>query len=562
MSSALYNKEFKEEVKKKFYDLKDTNDFVHLLNYINTYGNETLERKKITKSYLYYLSKSKDKRYEEFPIPKKNGEERTIQAPKDNLKHIQSLLNILLQIVFERKVNYHTNGFIINRSIVRNATPHLNKKYVLNLDIQDFFPSIYFRKIKTVLSLSPFDLNNTREPIAFLISNLCVHNNYLPQGAPTSPIISNIVTQRLDRKIIALCNKNQVRYSRYADDLSFSTNKELLDENFINEIKAIVQAEGFCINDKKTRLKTSGERQEVTGIVVNRKLNLNKTFLRKTRAILNNWEKKGFSFTQTKFSKHYNKPQKGITDFRNVLWGYISFIGLVRGKQDKLYKKYFFQYVRLKNSIDYSFITHKDANRRLILDNIEMEKLYCKFIANKDENFVQYCTKAFHQVENLLYYFYWKRFPILSDLSLYLYNNNPELQKRFKTVPSYGKIGDIQINHLVYIFEKEFYFDKKISYNKEITFLRNARNDDSHRCLIDYFDVNKIREDHHKILEYNKKYYLKNKKNRPLTKTEEKTLQDIKFIEFIESKNYNKVREILRKMVSQIYSYADTVGKL
>lgn len=562
MSSALYNEEFKSEILNRFYKLKDVNDFSRLLNYMNTYGDETLERKKITTPYLYYLSLSKNKRYEEFAIPKKNGNERNIQSPKDNLKHIQSIINILLQIVFEKKVNYHTNGFIINRGIIRNARPHLNKKYILNMDIENFFPSIPFRRIKTVLSLEPFALNEVREPIAFLIANLCIYNDSLPQGAPTSPIISNIVTQRLDRKIVELCNKNKIRYSRYADDLTFSTNRNLLDENFINEIKAIIKKEGFNINDKKTRLRESGERQEVTGIIVNKKLNLNKNFLRKTRAILNNWEKKGFTFTQNKFSLHYNKPQKGITDFRNVLWGYISFIGLVRGKQDELYKKYFFQYIKLKNSVDYSFISHKEVNRRLIQDNIEMEKLYCKFIANKEDNFVQYCTKVFHQIENLLYYFYWKRYPLIPDLSQYLYNNNPDLRKRYKNIPSYGKIGDIQINHLVYIFEKEFYFDKKISYNKEITFLRNARNDDSHRCLIDYFNVKQIKKDYEILLDHNKKYYTKHKKNRPLTKNEEKTISDIKFIEFIESKNYNMVRETLKKMVSQIQNYTDTLCQL
>lgn len=373
---------------------------------------------------------------------------------------------------------------------------------MLNLDIQDFFPTITFRRIKVVLSLNPFNLKDEREKIAFVIANISTYKGILPQGAPTSPILSNIVTQRLDRKITNFCKLKRIRYSRYADDLSFSSNENIFDENLIGELIKIVESENFKINANKTRLRTNGERQEVTGIIVNRRLNVNRHFLKRTRAILNNWEKKGHTYTQDRFLTYYNKPDKGEIDFKNVLWGYISFIGLVRGKDDKIFMNFFNKYLSLKNCIDYSFINNDEVKTRLIIDSQEMERLHCKCLLSTENTFIDFCTAAFLQIENLLYHFYWKRFPDIKDLSEYLYNNNPDVQRRSrKGVHYYGKIGDIQINHLVYLFEKEFYFDKKISYNKEITFLRDARNDHSHRCFLTNLDIPEIKKEYYKIIE-------------------------------------------------------------
>lgn len=563
MPSALYNDEFKKSVLDKYSNLEDIKQFPALLNYIDDYISNNEDRKKITLKNLYFLVSSKDTRYKTSTIPKKNGKCRVIDAPDIPLKRIQKLINILLQVLFEKKVHYNSNGFLLNRGIVRNATTHIGKRYLLNLDIKDFFPTITFRRIKVVLSLNPFNLKDEREKIAFLIANLSTYNGILPQGAPTSPILSNIVTQNLDRKVTAFCKSKRIRYSRYADDLSFSSNENIFDENLVTDLIKIVESENFKINAEKTRLRTNGERQEVTGIIVNKKLNINRHFLKKTRAILNNWEKKGNMYTQDRFLKYYNKPDKGDIDFKNVLWGYISFIGLIRGKNDKIFFNLFYKYLSLKNRIDYSFISNDEVKLRLVNDNLNMEKLYCENLLTKKNVFIDFCTIAFHQVENLLYYFYWKRFPNIRNLSEFLYDNNPEVKKRSKKgTHYYGKIGDVQINHLVYLFEKEFYFDKKISYNKEITFLRNARNDSSHRCLMNKIDILGVKSEYEKIKEHNKKYYSQHKKNRPLTETEIKTELNYRFIMFMEQQDYNKVRDILVKIASQIESHTDVIGRL
>lgn len=563
MPSALYNDEFKKNVLERFSNLEDIRQFPSLLNFIDDNISSNEDRKKITLKNLYFLASTKDGRYKTSTIPKKNGKNRIIDAPDLPLKRIQKLINILFQILFEKKVHYNSNGFLLNRGIVRNAICHVGKRYLLNLDIQDFFPTITFRRIKAVLSFNPFNLKDEREKIAFMIANICTYNGILPQGAPTSPILSNIITQSLDRKITKFCISRKIRYSRYADDLSFSSNENIFDKNLISDLIKIVESENFKINTEKTRLKTNGERQEVTGIIVNKRLNVNRHFLKKTRAILHNWEKKGVLFTQNKFLLHYNKPDKGDIDFKNVLWGYISFIGLIRGKDDKIFTNFFHKYLSLKNCIDYSFINNDEVKTRLISDNHEMERLHCKYILSKENVFIDFCTAAFHQIENLLYYFYWKRFPNINDLSEYLHNNNPDVRKKSKKgVHYYGKIGDIQINHLVYLFEKEFYFDKKISYNQEITFLRNARNDHSHRCFLTNLDVPKVKKEHNQIIEYDKKYFTKHKTNRPHTETEKKTKLNYRFILFMEEHNYNDVRDKLKLIAWQIQNHPDVIGLL
>jgi RNA-directed DNA polymerase len=330
MSGILFNDKEKLRIISTFNTIKDNQDFAFLLNYIerNSYNfDENLSP--ISSKSLYHLSKTKDLRYTEFFISKKSGGIRTINSPDNNLKRVLGTINLLFQIVFEKYAHYNSNGFLFGKDIRRNAIPHINKNYVLNMDIKDFFPSINFRRIKTVLELSPFNLFGDREQIAFIVANLCTYSNYLPQGNPTSPIISNLVTQKLDRKITKYCNTRKVKYTRYADDLTFSSNKEIFDENFIKDITVIVNEENFSVNEEKTRIRSSMERQEVTGLIVNQKLNIKREYFQKVRAMLNNWEKGGLSYAEREFKKHQPILKKTF-NFREVLLGHLSFIKLVK----------------------------------------------------------------------------------------------------------------------------------------------------------------------------------------------------------------------------------------
>jgi retron-type reverse transcriptase len=308
MSGAFYTNNLKSEVISRFQKCETIGKFASLLNYIEKKTNPEISNvKKITGRTLTHLSLTTEIRYKEFKLKKKGGGERLILAPDNHLVRIQGLINILFQILFENRFHYNSNGFILNRNILRNAQPHVNKNYVLNLDLKDFFPSIGFRRIKTVFELEPLNLVSEKESIGFYLANICCYKGILPQGAPTSPIISNMVTQRLDRRISKYCSSKKVKYSRYADDLSFSSNQAIFDKKFIAGITKIIQSENFNVNKEKTRLRTSMDRQLVTGIVVNEKPNVNREYIKKVRTILKNWEAGGEKYAQKIFILKYDR---------------------------------------------------------------------------------------------------------------------------------------------------------------------------------------------------------------------------------------------------------------
>ncbi len=546
----------REKVVQKFNNISSINEFASLLNFIERNNTLLLDKKKFTpinSKYLYHLSITKDKRYKEFSISKKSGKERKIESPDELLKRVQKLINFLLQVIFEPYSHYSSNGFLFGKGIIRNAKPHINKKYVLNLDIKDFFPSINFRRIKVVLELNPFNLKDERERISFLIANICTFKNHLPQGVPTSPILSNIVTQRLDRKLTKECLGLNIKYTRYADDLTFSSNQNILNSSFIKKVEQIVQSENFELNNNKTRLQTSMQRQQVTGLVVNEKLNIKREYLQKVRAMLNNWEKGGLNYAERIFRNHQPIEKKEYP-FKNVLLGHISFIKQIKGAENYISLKLVEKYTLLNNLIDYSFIKNKAVKEKLISDNHKMEQIPLLNNQTENDKFISFCTSAFHQIENLLNYYYWSKFKFI-DLLEHLLLNNPSFKKRYKNLDNaknnFKKISELNINLIVYLYEKEFFFDKKIYYKQEITKLREIRNDDSHRCSV--IDVNKdeINNEYAK-LEAKKIDFKKRGKNLVHSNKEKKFILKYESFLFLESKNYKEVRRILKDITLNI----------
>ncbi len=544
-----------EKIKIQYSKIKSVTQFANILNSIEkNINNTSLLQKKLTARDLNYLSITKDRRYNEYSIPKKNGKKRKINSPDNYLKRVQFLINRLFQIVFSDSKNYHSNGFLDGRNILRNAKPHTNKKYVLNIDLKDFFPSIEFRRVKTVLELSPFNLTGDNERISFIIANIVTYKNYLPQGAPTSPIISNIVTQKLDRRITSICNENGIRYSRYADDLTFSSNRSVFTDEFIQKIIKIINRENFIVNEEKTRIRSSMDRQEVTGLVVNQKVNIKREYLKKTRTILNNWEKGGMNYAQLKFD-FYQKKLGQKLDFRNALRGQIDFIGSIKGKDSSTYIKLKLRYEYIYNRLDYKLISHDKVRFQLVTDNKKMELILLDNIHTADNKFISFCTSAFYQIENLLNYYYWERFPNINDLKLFMLNNNPAFKKRWKSIDRltrFKRIRDFDINTLLYLFEKEFYFDKGLFYNKELTFLREIRNDESHRCSIFLLDKNAIFVEYEQLKEKWAKFKEKKKKFPEKQKNELEIEFQVKLFEFLENKNFNNVRKILKNVLEKI----------
>lgn len=314
------------------------NDLLGLLNAIIDFNNnvQSYKQKHVSKKQLSYVTRHVESLYHSFQIPKKSGGLRNISGPDNSIKSIQKCLSLLLQAAYQP--TYSVNGFINKRNVVTNAISHANKKFVLNIDLQNFFPTITIGRVQAVLQLNPV---LAKPKMAFLISKLCCYNGLLPQGAPTSPILSNLICQRLDRRIESLVKRQNIAYSRYADDLTFSCD-EAFQNGFLNHLDEIIKEEGFTINMDKVRLQLKNVRQEVTGLTVNDKVNVPRTFVRQIRAMLHNWEKLGYENAQEKFLSFYtpksSRPGKQVTELRNVVGGKINYLKMVKGGDDAIYK--------------------------------------------------------------------------------------------------------------------------------------------------------------------------------------------------------------------------------
>ena len=288
------------------------------------------------KELTYVLYKEKiNNLYSTFEIPKKNGGYRTICAPKDELKWIQKKLGNKLTEIHsnyleaKRIKSVISHGFQKEKGIMTNALVHKHKKYILNIDISDFFSSFNFGRVQGYFHKSK-EFCFSKE-VSIIIAQLTCYDGKLPQGAPTSPIISNLIFNIVDLNILALTQKYKLDYTRYADDLSFSTNNKVFKDeytNFIKELEELLDRSGFKINQSKTRLEYYSSRQEVTGITVNDKINANRSFINNTRAMANQLYKTN--------SFHINGKVGNV----NQLEGRFSFINQLDKYNNKLeYKK-------------------------------------------------------------------------------------------------------------------------------------------------------------------------------------------------------------------------------
>ncbi len=215
--------------------------------------------------------------YKEYTIPKKNGKFRTIDEPFPSLKEIQNwILTEILNNSVEKFVSPVAKAYISKRNIRENARFHKDKKILVCLDIVDFFGMISYKKVYSIFRHLGYN-----KSVSTLLSNLCTLQNSLPQGAPTSPMLSNLIFNNIDSKIFDFCKEHKIMYTRYADDLSFSgdINVGLL----ISFTTNILNRFGFSINQKKTKVISQGRSQQVTGIVVNKKIQVPRLYRNKLR---------------------------------------------------------------------------------------------------------------------------------------------------------------------------------------------------------------------------------------------------------------------------------------
>jgi RNA-directed DNA polymerase len=283
-------------------------------------------------------------KYRSFSIAKKRGGVRKIEAPEPRLMQVQRALNHGLQSLYMCNPNPSVFGFVINDDnvtstspIVQNALPHVGKPFVLNIDLKDFFPSIRAHRVKELFLSDRFRFN---EQTATVLTLLTTYQGMLPQGAPTSPILTNFICSQMDEEMRKLSSQYGWTYTRYADDLTFSANAPI-QEGGMNQIRSVVESNRFVINEKKIRQKGLGRRKEVTGIVVNTKANVKRNYIRKVRAMLYDFEKHGLTSATANHFK--NSPVVRESDqsmFINRLRGYISFIGQVRGMDDAIFLRF------------------------------------------------------------------------------------------------------------------------------------------------------------------------------------------------------------------------------
>lgn len=331
------------------------------------------------------ISKRSRSLYRTFEIPKKSGGTRIISAPIPFWKKIQRRLAEILLEIYEPKAVVH--GFAQKRSVCTNARMHVGRRFILNVDLKDFFPSINFGRVRGMFLKTPY---NCPPEVATLLAQICCCNNELPQGAPTSPIISNMLCSTLDSYLRKLASEYNCSYSRYADDITFSTNKnsflphlakkKIVDGKDVyypgEKLITVIEKNGFRINVDKFRLQFKHQRQEVTGLVTNHKLNVLRTYIREIRALLHNWNTKGIDECQLFYEAEVRKKRspelnhKSIPLFKDYIKGKLDYLRMVRGKNDFIVAKFLGQLAALDSSlIDASTILQEKEEIEKLLDH-------------------------------------------------------------------------------------------------------------------------------------------------------------------------------------------------
>ena len=263
--------------------------------------------------------------YKYFEIPKKSGGFRKISAPSHSLKLIQRAIADVLTELYRPLPCVH--GFVPDRNIVTNASLHTNKKYILNVDIQDFFPNTTYASIIKVLKSAPFSFH---DEVAKAIARFACLNGGLPQGSPLSPILTNMHCVTLDNQLSEFSKSYKLHYSRYADDLTFSGSKPVFDKRFFSSLNKIVRNSGYELKQSKTRIQSKNMRQEVTGLVVNDKINVNRQYIRELRAMIH-----------LVHNGYYPKLDAKIE-------GKLAFLSMIKGK-DQVYRNLLNKYKQPKD---------------------------------------------------------------------------------------------------------------------------------------------------------------------------------------------------------------------
>jgi len=340
-----------DKIKHFWFEMKTKDDLLYLLNLVKSmiYGNNV---KTIDAQLFHYFLNfdNSELNYKKFEVKKKSGGVRIILAPIKELKSIQRILNVIFQFLFDPHKDAY--GFVLNKSIKDNALNHIKKNYVYNIDLKDFFHSFDRNRVATEFLSKPSFLKVQSKTVALMVASLCTiqinlnghKKSILPQGSPCSPTITNFLCFTLDRRLKGLANRFGADYSRYADDITFSSIHNLYkDLIFLNELNRIITDQGLLINEQKTRLIKKYFKQEVTGLIVNEKVNVRRRYVKQIRVWLYYWETYGYDRAEVEFLKNYIKDKghlaKHKPNLRQVLSGKLEFLCMIKSNKDSTYIK-------------------------------------------------------------------------------------------------------------------------------------------------------------------------------------------------------------------------------
>lgn len=304
----------------KYIGIKECNDFLLSLNLLNC-----KDKKKYLNT-LYSISNNVENNYRVFKIKKRNGKYRTIYEPNPLLKHIQK--QILNNVLNYKDISKYAKAYHKGISLKDNAIPHLNKKILLKLDIKDFFESISFVDVYN----SSFSIEYFPKSIGMLLTYLCTYEEHLTQGSPTSAYISNLVMKEFDEEIGTWCLNKNIDYTRYSDDMTFSG--DFNPSEVIIKVKKMLSKSGLILNKEKIHVINNSASQNVTGIVVNEKIQVSSKYRKEIRQEIYYIKKYGLESHMNR--KNINKSKE---KYLRELYGRILYV-LQINENDKEFIEY------------------------------------------------------------------------------------------------------------------------------------------------------------------------------------------------------------------------------
>ena len=420
-----------------FSEIKTRNDFADFLG---------IKRGKLT--HVLYIQKV-DTMYSSFSIPKKDGSDRLINAPNDDLKQIQrKLANALwkYQIKLWEDNNIYPNishAFQKGKGIITNSSQHRNKRVVVNIDLEDFFDSFNFGRVRGFFIKNSYWM--LTEEVATVIAQLTCYKGALPQGAPTSPIITNMICNIMDMHLLSIAKRYKLTYTRYADDMTFSTNDKHFVKNyntFYNDLSIEIGKAGFRINKAKTRILYNSNRQEVTGLIVNNKLNIKREYYKTTQAMAHNLYAQG------------NFTINNVKGTINQLEGRFSFIDQIEKYNNKHdCKDHTVRNLNHRERKYQEFLFYKNfcANQKpLIVTEGKTDILYLKSALKK--MYLQYPNLIVKKDNEWIYNISFLR---RSNKLCYFFGFNPDGADTMQNIYNlYTGAGKTQVNYYKYFHDK------------------------------------------------------------------------------------------------------------